>query len=123
MSALVFNLPLPPNIPNARMHWKAKMRARQAYESACEMLRLTRQLPPVPATPIARATVSAHFVTWSPCDEDNLAARAKWSLDWIVKAGYLADDRKKCLSWTGMPTQSIDRKAMGLIVTLTPGHN
>lgn len=120
MSVLVFVLPLPPNMANARLHWKAKLRARQEYEQTCELLRMAKRLPRVPASPFPSATIAAHFAVWSLNDEDNLMARAKWPLDWIVKAGYLLDDRKKCLSWAGLPTQEVNRKAPALTLTLTP---
>ena len=50
-------------------------------------------------------------------DTDNLMARLKWPVDWIVKAGYLADDGPKVLEWE-MPQQVIDRRNMRVEIEL-----
>jgi hypothetical protein len=120
MEPLVFRLPLPENMGNFRGNWKAKNWKRVKYEKACTALLNAKQLPRVPEKPMKLAVVSAHLITGAPNDEDNLMARCKFAIDWIVKAGYLVDDRKKCLSWVGIPTQEVKRKAMALIITLTP---
>lgn len=107
---MVFCVPLPPNVANSRMHWRTRQRERRAYEGWLDALLLTRQLPPVPRIPWARATVRVAMVVGAAMDEDNAVARCKWPLDWIVKAGYLADDRSSNLTWAAFPEQVVSRK-------------
>lgn len=51
-------------------------------------------------------------------DEDNLTARAKWVLDWLVTRGYLTDDKPQNLRLL-KPRQRIDRKNKRIEVELT----
>ena len=123
MSAMVFVLPLPPNVANVasgRSHWRYKHEAQKKYRVACDMKVLARLAPKAPVKPFALATVSAHLATWNPMDDDNAMSRCKWALDWLVTRGYLLDDRKKNLTWAGIPTQEINRKSPSLTLTLTP---
>ena len=46
-------------------------------------------------------------------------ARLKWPLDWLTRAGYIADDSAPSLRWAGMPEQEIDRKNRRVEITLT----
>lgn len=120
-TALVFPLPLPPNLANSRLHWRAKHGQRQAYERLLTGLLYARQLPPVPALPLPRVTVFAELRLGNAMDDDNAVARCKWALDWIVKAGYLEDDRRSVVQWGGFPTQHLTRKMPPqLTLTLIP---
>jgi len=116
--ALVFHLPMPPNLANSRMHWRTKHGQRQAYERFLTGLLRAQQLPAVPALPLERAVVYAALRLGAHMDDDNAVARCKWPLDWLVKAGYLADDRRKVLQWGAFPSQHVTRK-LGPMLTLT----
>lgn len=105
-------LPLPPNMANARMHWRTKNRKRQDYELRCDTYP-----NPEPEPFVGRAVIKAHLVTWSTMDGDNLMARMKWPVDWLVKRGYLVDDSPTYLVWV-MPTQEIGRKNRRIEITL-----
>lgn len=78
-------------------------------------------VPTPPATPLPRAVVTAHFAVHNLMDDDNAMTRVKWAVDWMVRNGYLQDDRRKNLRWGGIPTQVIDRKGpSALTLTLEP---
>lgn len=101
-------MPLPPNMANSRKHWRAKLRERQQYEDhAFVWLAANKHKPP--RKPLKRATIHATLYTYSTMDTDNLIARLKWPVDYLVKAGWLVDDDPHHLEWT-MPRQAIDRK-------------
>lgn len=120
-TALVFVLPMPENLANSRMHWRAKLSKRQRYETLLTNLLHARHLPGVPVLPFERVTVYAQLRLWSGMDEDNAVARCKWPLDWIVKAGYVEDDRRKHLRWGAFPEQVVTRKLPPqLTLTLVP---
>ena len=104
-------LPLPPNMANARGHWRTRERTRKAYLAACDDLQLIGRVPAPPATPLPRALITAHMTLWNPMDDDNAKARCKHAIDWLVTRGYLVDDRRTCLTWTGDPTQTVSRTA------------
>jgi len=119
-STLTFVLPLPPNLANSRWHWRVKQNKKKQYTAALDLLRVARLLPPVPSVPWQRATVTAALVLGAAQDDDNAIARCKWALDWIVRAGYLSDDRRKVLRWGGFPEQLVTRKQdYTLTLTLT----
>lgn len=112
---------MPENLANSRMHWRAKHSKRQGYERFLSGLLYARQLPPVPVFPLTAATVYAELRLGNAMDDDNAVARCKWALDWIVKAGYLEDDRRKVLQWGAFPVQHITRRLPPqLTLTLVP---
>jgi hypothetical protein len=116
----VFQLPLPPNLANSRMHWRVKSNQKKAYEETLSMLLHAKQLPALPAEPWKNATVRAELTLGNHMDDDNAVARCKWALDWIVRAGYLEDDRRSNLKWGAFPEQIVSRKLTpALTITLT----
>jgi hypothetical protein len=72
---LVFELPLPDNVANGRMHWRAKAKRKAAYYDQLDALEM-----------IEMRTVRR-------MDHDNAHARLKWVLDWLQTRGYMANDR------------------------------
>lgn len=113
-------LPLPPNLANSRWHWRVKQNKKKQYYAALDLLRVAKLLPPVPSEPWPVAEVRAEMVLGAAMDDDNAMARCKWALDWIVRAGYLVDDRRKALRWAGFPSQDVTRKRdYTLTLTLT----
>lgn len=119
----VFLLPLPPNRANARKHWSAVQRERKQYEHECTMRMLAKMIPLPPKFPMERASISAQLVVGNYMDEDNAIARCKWAVDWLVKAGYLLNDTRKHLSWSGFPTQYLNRAEQSLTLTLTESND
>lgn len=89
-------LPLPPNLANARMHWRAKDAARKKYFSQCNTL-VQLGLLPGGDNP-ERAAVRVLVVSRNAMDYDNATARIKWALDWLRSNGYLRDDNKKAIA-------------------------
>jgi hypothetical protein len=109
VSALVFRFPMPPNLANARMHWRVKNRERQAYLGLLDGLQLAGRLPAPPAAPFARAAIRSAMVVGGAMDDDNAMARHKWALDWLKTRGYIVDDRRTCLRWEDFPAQLVKR--------------
>jgi hypothetical protein len=107
---LMFHLPMPPNVANGRMHWRVKLKHRQQYERHLDALWFAKKLPRLPRTPWTEAEIAVQMRLRSWMDDDNAVARCKWPLDWLVKAGYLVDDKRKHLRWAGFPTQVVSRK-------------
>ena len=114
---LVFELPIPTNLANARLHWTAKNRLKKAWYRGADERVDAGLVPNRPVEPLTRARVQAHFCTHNRMDRDNLAARCKWILDWLVTRGYLLDDSDQVLDWQ-MPSQEIDRKNKRVVVTV-----
>ena len=113
-----FILPLPPNRANARWHWRTEKAKQKEYFFQC---RLKHPFPPnmLDTHQFERATISVSFYLHNLNDVDNLMARCKWPVDWLVHQGWLVDDGPKVLEWVGLPTQEIDRKDQRVEITLT----
>ena len=105
-----FVLPLPPNLGNARMHWRTRQAKRKAYNGNVMIaLSMASQLPNGP--PLPKARIAATLYVHQRMDADNLFARLKWPLDCLVAVGWLEDDGPDHLEWAGMPSQVVDRKS------------
>lgn len=113
-------LPLPPNLGNARMHWRTKNTAKHKYWELLDHLWLVGMIPRAEST-MQKSRIEAQFVVGSRMDTDNSFARLKWALDWLKSADYITDDSPKHLEWVSIPTQEITRKKpYSLTLTLTP---
>ena len=110
-------LPLPANIGNARLHWRAKLRQKKHFYAQADERQLYGLVPSPPRRAFERASVQVHFLVHNRMDRDNLAARCKWILDWLVTRGYIADDGPDVVEWV-RPTQEIERKNKRAVVTL-----
>lgn len=127
---MVFRLPMPPNLGNARMHWRVKLNAKHGYMRELEAIAtairhgarlpagMDYHIPPAPYAPWEKASIEAHMVLGGHMDDDNAMARVKWPLDWLRHRGYIQDDRRKHLRWAGLPEQEVTRKSPPLL-TLT----
>jgi hypothetical protein len=103
-------LPLPPNMANGRFHWRVKHNKRKAYFEACGMMYATKEWP-ITGGYICRpdkARVRATIYCGGRMDVDNVFARMKWPIDWLVGAGILRGDSEKHLVWE-MPVQIVKR--------------
>lgn len=110
--ALHITLPLPPNIANARWHWHKRRRLEGNY-----WLRCTAAHPERPPEPIAPAVVHVKAFVGNLNDEDNLVARLKWAIDWMVDRDILLDDHPSAMT-LGTVEQAIDRKRKRLEITV-----
>lgn len=111
-------MPLPPNRGNARGHWRVQWKRKQDFYDACDERQAVGLIPAPPTTPITKAELHAWFYVHNLMDYDNLAARLKHALDWLVTRGYLEDDRPANLRITGIE-QEIDRQDKRVELGLT----
>lgn len=109
--AVLLTLPLPPNMANGRMHWRAKNRKRQEYLAMCDAWESGSPLR------LTKARMTPRLYVWSKMDVDNAMARLKWPVDWLVRRGYLPDDNPDHLEWS-IPKQIIDRKRQRIEIIL-----
>lgn len=92
--------------------------AKERYELAC--LAAVRQagVRP-PTTPWRRWRLEqAAFRIHTPRDPIELLAGLKWSIDWLVAAGYVANDSPRELDALPVPTQTVARANRGVTLTL-----
>ena len=108
-------LPLPLNRANTSLHWRAEKRKRDAY-----MLRCTVMAPERPPKPSSGVRLTATLYLHQRMDADNLMARMKWPLDWLVERGWITDDNPEVIEWTEPPIQVIDRKNPRVVIELEP---
>ncbi len=107
-------LPLPENRANARWHWRTEKKKKDAYYLSC-----LARYGKLPRATFERAVISVDLYMWNLMDRvDNLPARLKWPLDWLVLRRYIVDDSAKVLE-PGSIRQFVDRKNQRLEVTLT----
>jgi hypothetical protein len=82
--SLTLVLPLPPNVLNARMHWRTKLNAKKDYFTQLDWLQDLGSIPEPPRVPFTKATITARMVVGAEHDDDNAMARAyKLPLDWL----------------------------------------
>jgi hypothetical protein len=117
---LRFTFPLPPNIANARMHWRVKLRAKKDFFANADTMQMFGDFPPPPKQRISKARIRAKVYAWNKGDTGNVMNRMKWIEDWLVTRGYLEDDSEKHLQWEGFPEQLISRKVKQVEITITP---
>ena len=106
-----FTLDLPPNLANGRMHWAEKGRKQAAYVNGCD-----RRYPVDPALTLPKAEAVITLYVHQTMDRDNAFARCKWTLDWLVRRGYVVDDSPDCLRLE--VRQEVDRKNQRIEVSL-----
>lgn len=120
---LVLTLPMPAPVTNRRTGngWRTVYAEKLRYAKACDELQRAGLIPPPPRAPFARATIASVMHLGHAMDDDNAMVRHKVSIDWLKTRGYIADDRKKCLQWAGLPEQIVKRNGnYRLVLTLTP---
>jgi hypothetical protein len=120
MSPIELTLPLPPNIGNARMHWRTKLNAKKRWNRAASFLWHIGKLPDSFAAP-NKVRITAHLVVGGKMDIDNIFARLKWPIDFLKDFDYIVNDDPEHLEWGAMPTQEVSRKkAYTVTFTITP---
>ena len=127
---MVFTLPLPPNLANTTYaHWSVKRKAMKRYMESCDHWWLLegrsvfrkngwRSLGTRTTPFLRRAEISATLYLHQRMDTDNLMARLKWPIDWVVQMGFIADDSLDHLIWIQSPQQEILRSNAHVSLTL-----
>lgn len=108
---------------NGRMHWRAKDKARNEYINRTHLTLYARKMlrPWTAAEAPKRARISAHVVVGGLMDVDNVFARIKWALDYLVTDKILLGDSPREIEWDGIPTQEVTRKKPYTVTfTITP---
>lgn len=100
-------VPMPPNMANGRVHWRAKHRARRDYMNRLDELQGAGVIPAPPLSPLARPILSSVMHVGAKHDLDNAVARHKYALDWLQTRGYIVNDRE--LEWHAFPRQIVKR--------------
>jgi len=126
---------MPPNVTNrgarASNNWRQVYCDKKAYCASLDLIATCRRfatnsgiaytIPPVPSAPFDRATIHSTMYLGNAMDDDNAMARHKHVLDWIRRAGYLVDDKKKHLRWLDLPQQVVKRgQTYRIELILTP---
>lgn len=107
---LIFTVPMPLNLANSRMHHMVRHKAKVAYWERLDLMVAGEILPARPKVPWPKVCVTSRMTLGAAMDDDNAMARHKWVLDWLVKRKYVVDDKRKCLTWGGIPEQHVSRK-------------
>jgi hypothetical protein len=113
---VIFRLPLPPNMANARLHWRSKDNLRRVYLSQCNDLITQHLLPRPPAVPLACARLHVTLCVKREHDHDNAVARCKFACDFLQSAGYIESDKPKFLEWAGLPKQIVNTRALPRLI-------
>jgi hypothetical protein len=135
-------VPMPPQSTNTggrgkSRHWSVGNREKRQYHATLDVIAQLRHLesaggttfeiPPAPAVPFHRVRLSAHLRLGGAMDDDNAIGRMKALVDWLVKRGYIATDRRErkkdgagC-TWSALPTQRVSRSAEPCVsLTISP---
>ena len=114
----MFDLPLPPNMANMRMHHMKRHREKLAYWQLCTVWAQNQGIRPPKKPPEGKSTLYFTLYVGGVMDKGNAYNRIKWSEDWLVKQGYLVDDRPAYLEPV-LQDQVIDRKNPRIHIILT----
>jgi len=114
---ITVTLPMPPNLANARMHWRKKTQAHAAWKQRAivgePQLRGRR-----PRRPYERVVVTAVLYPRQLMDDDNAVARLKWCLDLLKDRGLIVDDKRPHLVLGGIPEQRVGGKPTRIELTI-----
>lgn len=99
MRTVTITFPMPPNLANARLHWRAKHSKHVAWKQlAIVQERGLRGRP----DRFERVKVTVVFYVGNHprwiMDWDNCTARLKWCLDLLKECGLIVDDSPKHLT-------------------------
>lgn len=115
---LRFEMPLPANVANGRVHWRTKYNAGKQYQRTLDNRLLVRILPKAPAQPFAKARAEIEVRTFRIMDRDNATARVKNCLDWLKTRGYIVNDSPDHLALSVEPVK-VPKSGCGVFVKLT----
>jgi hypothetical protein len=92
--------------------------AKERYELEClQAVRVAGIRPPSPPWPRWRLE-AAEFRLHSLRDPLELLAGLKWTVDWLVHAGFITNDSPRELRGIPDPTQRIERRRRGVTLTI-----
>jgi hypothetical protein len=98
-------LPMPSERANARKHYMAAAKEKRDYFDACNLFLMeTHQTVP---HQLVFVRYNVHLETGRAMDFDNLVARTKWPIDFLVERGFLVNDDPKHFWPYQLPTQEI----------------
>lgn len=118
---IVVVVPMPDNIANSRMHWRARDRVKKEYAACLDDMQNCGLIPSPPKAPLQKATVRSVMQLGNAMDDDNAVARHKPVLDWLKTRGYIVDDRRANLRWESFPEQRVKRNGRySITLTVTP---
>lgn len=112
-------LPMPHNKANTRTHWRVEAGMKQAYLGCLDSMLAQKLMPRPPKTPPAKVSITATMYLTRRMDTGNAMNRFKYVEDWLVRNGYLTDDREACLEWLTFPKQVTGNPPPRLEITLT----
>lgn len=100
MRVVTLTLPMPPNLANARLHWRRKLEKQHAWQ-----LRALVQERGLRGRhrPMQQVRVRAMIYSRQRMDDDNAVARLKWPLDLLKQRGLIVDDARPHLQLAGIP--------------------
>lgn len=107
-------LPEPPNLANARWHWRKKNRLRKGYIEEAWYMAIRQHRPP--KQPPERVRIRAHLRLWNLRDDDNLTASLKWPID-ALSGRYFVDDDPAHMEIESV-TQEINRRNRGIDIMI-----
>lgn len=125
MQSITFALPFPPsrNAGRRHAHWQTVHRQTAAYYALCA--RVCHDQALTLPTGWAALTARATCHVWALNDEDNLLARLKPTIDWVVRQRVVPDDSVRYWHWDAIPTQIVQRRTpawIALTLTESPEH-
>ena len=107
---LHITVPMPANISNgSHSSWQGRHGQKLAYWKQLDERQNVGLIPPPPPRPFTKATLRSTMHLGAAMDDSNAMRRHKWVEDWLTTRGYIADDRKKVLTWEGFPEQRLSR--------------
>lgn len=113
--SLLFEFPLPENLGNHRMHWRAKNARKKEYYAALDALVTLKHNPRPPTTPWEKAEAEIQMRTLRRMDQDNAHSRLKWVRDWLETRGYIVNDRDLTYQLNAVTAKRVD---LGITVVL-----
>lgn len=91
---------------------------KENYELRC-LASMRRMGVRPPATPWPRwRLITAEFRLHQLRDPLELLAGLKWTCDWLVSVGFVANDSIRELTWIPTPLQQIDRQNRSVTITI-----
>lgn len=92
----------------------------RAYAEHCTALRRKARIQ-LPAKPWKQwEMTAATFRLFNLRDPFELMAGLKWVVDWLVETQFVTNDSPREVPSMPLPTQSIERKARGVTITIRP---
>ena len=119
---MIIEFPLPPNLSQHGGGWRKRYFAKVAWLNEASLGFVVQGLH-FPKEPWSRVRIQMHFRLWKKMDDDNLAHRQKFILDFLKKAdgglGFMVDDSPDYVE-LGPATWEVNRRDQGVTITVEP---